>query len=92
MGNLLYDGVRIRLIDFEDAGASNRCFELANFAEHLGNRGRGLGRLADRFEVDRASVRPPAAGFVQVLPIVAGPGKRPADFAEQTERLLALLG
>lgn len=37
-GNLLLDHNRIRLVDFEDARASDACFELANFAEHLGNR------------------------------------------------------
>ncbi|HEY9293985.1 MAG TPA: phosphotransferase [Microlunatus sp.] len=93
-GNLLYDGVRIRLIDFEDAGASDRCFELANFAEHLGNRGRGLDRLADRFEVDQERLRLgrrllASFWFFRLLPVR---DERPAGFADQTQRLLDLLG
>lgn len=51
-GNLLYDGESIRLVDFEDAGASDVCFELANFAEHLGTRGTGLDRVADLIDHD----------------------------------------
>ncbi|WP_228265948.1 phosphotransferase [Microlunatus elymi] len=51
-GNMLYDGRGIRLVDFEDAGASDVCFELANFAEHLGARGTGLDRLADLIDHD----------------------------------------
>ena len=51
-GNLLYDGESIRLVDFEDAGASDVCFELANFAEHLGTREIGLDRIADLVDHD----------------------------------------
>lgn len=93
VGNMLFDGRRIRLVDFEDAGASDLCFELANFAEHLGNRGTGLERLADRFPVDPARLAGcrrllAAFWFFQLLPVRAG---RPAEFAEQTRRLLDLL-
>lgn len=51
-GNLLYNGDVIRLVDFEDAGASDVSFELANFAEHLGTRETGLGRVADLIDHD----------------------------------------
>lgn len=51
-GNLLYDGDTIRLVDFEDAGASDVCFELANFAEHLGTRDTGLEGVAGLIEHD----------------------------------------
>lgn len=57
VGNLLLDGDRLHLVDFEDAGPSDRCFELANFAEHLGTRGTGLDRLVERFDVDRRRYR-----------------------------------
>ena len=92
-GNLLHDGVRIRLIDFEDAGASDRCFELANVAEHLGNRGRGLERLADRFDVDQERLRLgrrllASFWFFRLLPVR---DERQHDFADQTRRLLTLL-
>ncbi len=56
-GNLLYDGESIRLVDFEDAGASDVCFELANFAEHLGTRGTGLDRVAEIIDHDQSRYR-----------------------------------
>ncbi|MBO0813421.1 MAG: aminoglycoside phosphotransferase family protein [Microlunatus sp.] len=93
-GNMIFDGRQVRLVDFEDAGASDLCFELANFAEHLGNRGTGLERLADHFEVDHQRLwlcRRLLASFwfLRLLPVRA---ERGADFAHQTERLVDLLG
>lgn len=38
LSNFLWDGRRIRLVDFEDAGPSERSFELANLIEHLSAR------------------------------------------------------
>lgn len=35
LANFLWDGRRIRLVDFEDSGASDRAFELASFVEHV---------------------------------------------------------
>jgi Ser/Thr protein kinase RdoA (MazF antagonist) len=35
LANYLWDGRRVRLVDFEDSGRSDRAFELAAFAEHL---------------------------------------------------------
>lgn len=91
-GNLLLDGNRIRLVDFEDAGASDLCFELANFAEHLGNRHAGLDRLADRFPVEPVRLwlcRRLLASFwfFRLLPVRT---ERTEDFAGQTHRLLEL--
>lgn len=91
--NLLFDQPtgQIRLIDFEDAGASDRCFELANFAEHLGNRNTGLHRLADHFDVDRrrlhASRRLLACFWLLLLR--ADP-TRDAELREQAHRVLML--
>lgn len=51
-GNMLYDGTSIRLVDFEDAWASDVCFELANFAEHFGTRDTRLDQLADLIDHD----------------------------------------
>ena len=33
--NFLWDGARIRIVDFEDSGVSDRAFELAELVEHL---------------------------------------------------------
>lgn len=35
LANFLWDGERVRLVDFEDSGPSNRAFELAMLAEHI---------------------------------------------------------
>jgi thiamine kinase-like enzyme len=35
LANFLWDGGRIRLVDFEDSGPSDRPFELAILAEHI---------------------------------------------------------
>ncbi|MGH3506980.1 MAG: phosphotransferase family protein [Nocardioidaceae bacterium] len=34
LANYLWDGDRVRLVDFEDAGVSDRCYELADTIEH----------------------------------------------------------
>jgi Ser/Thr protein kinase RdoA (MazF antagonist) len=34
LGNYLWDGTGIRIVDFEDSGPSHRAFELAILAEH----------------------------------------------------------
>jgi thiamine kinase-like enzyme len=35
-GNSLWEGSRLRVVDFEDSGRSDRAFELANLTEHIG--------------------------------------------------------
>ncbi|MEU8247005.1 phosphotransferase [Nonomuraea sp. NPDC048916] len=35
MANFLWDGTRVRIVDFEDSGRSDRVFELAEMAEHV---------------------------------------------------------
>lgn len=35
LANFLWDGERVRLVDFEDSGSSDRAFELAVLVEHL---------------------------------------------------------
>lgn len=35
LANFLWDGQRIRIVDFEDSGPSERAFELAIFTEHI---------------------------------------------------------
>jgi hypothetical protein len=35
LANFLWDGARIRIVDFEDSGVSDRAFELAELVEHL---------------------------------------------------------
>lgn len=35
LANFLWDGKRVRLVDFEDSGPSDRAFELADLVEHI---------------------------------------------------------
>ena len=35
LANFLWDGQRVRIVDFEDSGLSDRAFELADLVEHL---------------------------------------------------------
>lgn len=96
-GNMLYDGKAIRLIDFEDTGTSDVCFELANFAEHLGTRDTGLDRLADLVDHDHRRYhlyRRLIASFwlFRLLPDPTGTRPpRTAELHDQAVRLIDLL-
>ncbi|SCK39874.1 aminoglycoside phosphotransferase [Streptomyces sp. WMMB 322] len=37
LANHLWDGTRVRIVDFEDSGRSDRVFELAEITEHVGS-------------------------------------------------------
>ena len=49
LSNYLWDGSRVRIIDFEDAGRSDLAMELANLVEHLACRTTDWTPLIDRF-------------------------------------------
>jgi Phosphotransferase enzyme family len=54
LSNYLWDGERVRLVDFEDSGRSDRAYELAAFAEHISvwhDAGIETGALLGRFEL-----------------------------------------
>ncbi|MFI6819008.1 phosphotransferase family protein [Nonomuraea sp. NPDC050328] len=42
LADVLWDGSRIRLLDFEESGRSDRAYELASIVEHLGLGGHGV--------------------------------------------------
>jgi aminoglycoside phosphotransferase len=57
LANYLWDGERVRLVDFEDSGRSDRAFELAAFAEHVSvwhDAGVETGGLLGRLELTRS--------------------------------------
>ncbi|GAB3926990.1 hypothetical protein GCM10027613_42030 [Microlunatus endophyticus] len=97
-GNLLYDGEQIRLVDFEDAGAGDLCFELANLAEHLGTRLAGLDRVVGLVDHDPRRYllfRRLLAVFwlIKLLPDPTGVRPpRTAELRDQSLRLLDLFG
>ncbi|WBQ05243.1 phosphotransferase family protein [Kribbella sp. CA-293567] len=53
LSNYLWDGARVRIVDFEDAGVSDLAVELANLVEHIAGRGTDWSGFADRFTVDQ---------------------------------------
>jgi aminoglycoside phosphotransferase len=103
LGNFLWDGREMRLVDFEDSGPSDRAFELAILVEHLSawlDAGLDAGRLLDLFELTTAErervleFRRLAALFWLVLLRPGGPAGRrnpPGTLRRQAGRLLALL-
>ncbi|MGZ0149597.1 phosphotransferase family protein [Kribbella sp. WER1] len=94
--NYLWDGARIRIIDFEDSGRGDRTVELANLVEHLAWRTGDPTQLVRRFVPDPDRFRAARllwAGFWLAL---IGPGcpsasRNPPGTAEaQARRLLRL--
>jgi len=96
LANLLWDGERVRIVDFEDSGRSDRAFELASLTEHLSvwhDHGIDAGTVLDRFDltaVESARILLFRRGFAFFwLRLVRGrPGPVPRL---QAERLLNLL-
>ncbi|MDG4823461.1 phosphotransferase [Asanoa sp. WMMD1127] len=97
LANYLWDGRRIRIVDFEDARASDPATEVALLAEHLSARDLDFDRLAALFEVDERRLRAARrlwAMFWLALLRPGGPAsaRNPADSARrQADRLLDLL-
>jgi Ser/Thr protein kinase RdoA (MazF antagonist) len=104
LANFLWDGHRIRLVDFEDSGPSNRAFELASLVEHVSawsdaslDAESFLG-LFDLTAAERAAVpafRRLAALFWLILLRPSGPASLrnpPGTLVRQAHRLLDLLG
>jgi aminoglycoside phosphotransferase len=104
LANFLWDGHRVRLVDFEDSGPSDRAFELAILVEHLSVWLDG-GLDADTFvtsfdlaaaeQARMAQFRRLAALFWLLLLRPGGRASRrnpPGTLRRQADRLLALLG
>ena len=97
LSNYLWDGRRVRIVDFEDSGVSDPATELAIMTEHLAWRHIGIGELCDRFTVagDRfLAARRVWAMFWLRLLLPGGPAvaRNPPGAAEcQARRLLNLL-
>ncbi|MFC6157756.1 phosphotransferase [Kribbella jiaozuonensis] len=95
--NYLWDGARIRIIDFEDAGLGDRTVKLANLVEHLSGRETDWTPLVRRFAPDPERFRAARclwAGFWLTLIGPGGPSahRNPPGTAEaQAERVLRLV-
>jgi hypothetical protein len=60
LANYLWDGSRLRIVDFEDAGRSDVAYELATLIEQMSARDTDWRPLIEAFDVD--ATRVPAAG------------------------------
>ncbi|NUR98616.1 MAG: phosphotransferase, partial [Kribbellaceae bacterium] len=96
--NYLWDGTRIRILDFEDAGRGDLTVELANLTEHLSWRTTNPSPLIARFKPDEdrfQAARLLWAGFWLTLIGPGGPSaqRNPPGTAEaQARRVLRLAG
>lgn len=103
LANFLWDGERVRIVDFEDSGRSDRAFELAVLVEHL-SAWQEAGLDADRFvaefdlsatETARLADFRRLAALHWLLMLRPGGGARrrnpPGTQRRQAERLLGLL-
>jgi hypothetical protein len=103
LANFLWDGQRVRLVDFEDSGPSDRAFELANLVEHLsawsdsGLDGEEFLRAFDLSAAERSRLadcrRLAALDWLLFLRPGGAASLRnpPGTLRRQAERLLALL-
>lgn len=97
LANFLWDGTRVRILDFEDSGRSDRVFELAELAEHVSMWVDGevdVLRHAELSSAEAARLR--ECRRLQALTwlfLLSGEGPRnpPGTFARQVERVLARL-
>jgi aminoglycoside phosphotransferase (APT) family kinase protein len=89
LANYLWDGTRVRIVDFEDAGLGDRTFELANLVEHLSGRETDWASVVRRFDPDPDrfhAARCLWAGFW--LTLIRSPGTAEA----QARRVVRLVG
>jgi hypothetical protein len=95
LANYLWDGRRIRIVDFEDAGVSDRANEVALLVEHLSTRRLDSEAVAARFDVDPARLRAARrlwAAFWLWLVLSGGPSPRSREITDaQARRLLRLM-
>jgi len=104
LANFLWDGHRVRLVDFEDSGPSDRAFELALLAEHI-SAWSDAQLDADTFLALFDLTTAETARLLQFRRLAAlfwltllQPGSRaskpnpPGTLTRQADRLLALLG
>ncbi|TDW18383.1 aminoglycoside phosphotransferase family protein [Kribbella kalugense] len=97
LSNYLWDGTRVRIVDFEDAGLGDRTVEIANLVEHLAGRETDWTSLVRRFAVEPERFRAARclwSGFWLTLIGPGGPSadRNPPGTAEaQAERVLRLV-
>lgn len=79
LANYLWDGDRIRIVDFEDAGRGDRTLELVNLVEHLSGRATDWSSVVRRFDVDPDRFRAARCLWAAFWLTLIGPGGPSAD-------------
>jgi hypothetical protein len=98
LANYLWDGRVVRIVDFEDAGRSDRAYELASMVEHLSAHPTDWTAFLGRFDLDperlrRSRVLFASLWFYWLLPGNAAARRNPPEtLGLQAERVLKLLG
>jgi hypothetical protein len=98
LANYLWDGRVVRIVDFEDAGRSDRAYELGGLVEHLSAHPTDWAGFLQRFDVDaerlrRSRILFASLWFYWLLPgNLAAKRNPPEALGRQAERLLTLLG
>jgi aminoglycoside phosphotransferase (APT) family kinase protein len=97
LNNYLWDGTRVRIVDFEDAALSDPSTELALLVEHVSTRALDSESLCDAFPVDPTRLRAARRAFAMFWMWLLRPGgpaarRNPPDTDRaQARRLLDLL-
>ncbi|WP_412539021.1 phosphotransferase [Longispora sp. K20-0274] len=97
LANYLWDGERVRIVDFEDAGRSDPEIEVADLVEHLRARDTDWSAFVAGFDLDPARLlagRRVFAAFWLCLLLPGGRGEArnpPGTLDRQAARLLGLL-
>ncbi len=97
LANFLWDGERVRIVDFEDSGRSDRAFELAELSQHVSMWVDGEIDVLRHFDLpaaERARLREcRRLHALTWLFLLSGEGPRnpPGTFRRQVERVLAEL-
>ena len=97
LANYLWDGGRIRVVDFEDAGVSDAAYELGTLVEHLSARHTEWDGFLARFDVDPSrllTTRRVMAAFWLYLLLPENPSTHrnpPDEVDRQAARLLSLV-
>lgn len=97
LANYLWDGERVRIVDFEDAGVSDVAVELANLVEHMAARQMDWTAFLARFEVDPQRLLTARRLWSIFWLTLLRPGSPsfhrnpPGTVVEQADRVLTLL-
>ncbi|MEV4391870.1 aminoglycoside phosphotransferase family protein [Nonomuraea sp. NPDC049607] len=98
LANFLWDGVRVRIVDFEDSGRSDLAHELAELSEHVSMWVDGEVEIARRFELSGPEERRlrdcrKLQSLVWLFLLSHdSPRNPPGTFARQVDRVLRSLG